>query len=80
MMPATRTGSSTWAQQCPLCGQSNGCAVAQGLPAAQCWCMSAEIDPQALERLAPAERGQRCICPACGRAQPDPGARPNRGD
>lgn len=80
MMPATRTGSSTWAQQCPLCGQSNGCAVAQGLPAAQCWCMSAEIDPQALQRLAPAERGQRCICPACGRAQADPGARPNRGD
>lgn len=80
MMPAgtrTGTGNETWAQQCPLCGQSNGCAVAQGLPAAQCWCMTADIDPQALQRLAPAERGQRCICPACGRAGP---ATPNPGD
>ncbi|WP_313335980.1 cysteine-rich CWC family protein [Comamonas sp.] len=54
--------------------------MAQGLPAAQCWCMTADIDLQALQRLAPAERGQRCICPACGSAQPDPGASPNRGD
>ncbi|WP_184708716.1 cysteine-rich CWC family protein [Comamonas odontotermitis] len=56
------------AQQCPLCGQHNQCAVAQGLPAEQCWCMAAQISPEALQRIPAAERGQRCICPACGQA------------
>jgi len=61
------TPAAPWAQTCPLCGQDNRCAVAQGLPAPQCWCMQARIDPAALEALAPQERGQRCLCAACGR-------------
>ena len=63
--------TSAWAQQCPLCGQHNQCAVAQGLPAEQCWCMTAPISPAALARIPEAERRQRCICPACGQVNSD---------
>ncbi len=59
--------TSTWAQQCPLCGSANQCAVAQGLPPEHCWCMTSTVSPEALARLPAAERGQRCICPACGK-------------
>ncbi|MEN5182151.1 cysteine-rich CWC family protein [Comamonas testosteroni] len=62
------SNTSPQAQRCPLCGQHNQCAVAQGLPAEQCWCMTAQISPDALQRVPAAERGQRCICPACGQA------------
>ncbi|MEZ5718808.1 MAG: cysteine-rich CWC family protein [Burkholderiaceae bacterium] len=54
------------ASQCPLCTQPNQCAMAQGLPAAQCWCMHSTLSTEALASLAPQERGQRCICPSCG--------------
>ena len=65
------SNTSAAAQQCPLCGQNNRCAVAQGLPAEQCWCMTASLDRSALDRIPPAERGLRCICPACGQATVD---------
>ncbi|PVY57270.1 hypothetical protein C8D04_2548 [Simplicispira sp. 125] len=63
------------AAQCPLCGQPNQCAMAQGQPADECWCMHGVITPMALASLALQERGQRCICPSCGRGlQVPPGA------
>ncbi len=58
--------TSAWAQQCPLCGQHNQCAIALGQPADQCWCMTTPISPLALQQVPAAERGQRCVCPACG--------------
>ncbi|HEY9209061.1 MAG: cysteine-rich CWC family protein [Acidovorax soli] len=51
---------------CPLCGQPNQCAMAAGQPPESCWCMTKRIAPGALDALPVAERGQRCICPACG--------------
>ncbi|MEG1101240.1 MAG: cysteine-rich CWC family protein [Comamonas sp.] len=51
---------------CPLCGQTNQCAVAAGLPAEDCWCMQTRIAPQVLERIPAAQRRQSCVCPACG--------------
>ncbi|MEG0920684.1 MAG: cysteine-rich CWC family protein [Comamonas sp.] len=65
------SNTSAAAQQCPLCGQNNRCAVAQGLPAEQCWCMTASIDRDALARIPAADRGLRCICPGCGQATDD---------
>ncbi|WP_034387413.1 cysteine-rich CWC family protein [Comamonas composti] len=59
------TGSD--ASRCPLCGQANQCAIMAGLPAQDCWCMHTPVSRAALQRLAPAQRGQRCICPACAR-------------
>ena len=70
--------TSAWAQQCPLCGQPNQCAVAQGLPAEQCWCMTTQLSPAALARIPEEERRQRCICPACG--QVNSGALPDGAD
>ncbi|SDE18479.1 Cysteine-rich CWC [Paracidovorax valerianellae] len=51
--------------RCPLCGLRNGCAIEAGAPAADCWCMAAPVSPEALARLAPAQRGIACLCPAC---------------
>ena len=51
---------------CPLCGQSNECAIAAGLPAESCWCMTQAIDPAALAALPQEARGKVCICAACG--------------
>lgn len=56
---------------CPLCGQANQCAIAAGQPAESCWCMRADISRQVLARIPEAQRGKACICPACGRGQPD---------
>ena len=55
---------------CPLCGQSNGCAVAAGLPAQQCWCMRESVSREALARLPAEARGRACICPLCAREEP----------
>ena len=55
---------------CPLCGQPNQCAIAAGRPAESCWCMSEPVSRDALERLPDEQRGQSCICPACGRDRP----------
>lgn len=51
---------------CPLCGQTNQCAVAAGLPPEHCWCMQARIAPEVLERIAPEQRRLACVCPTCG--------------
>ncbi len=54
------------AQRCPLCGQGNACALADGAPDIQaCWCFAARIDPAVLERLTPEQRDLACLCPAC---------------
>jgi hypothetical protein len=53
-------------QNCPLCGKANQCA--QAAPASRdqpCWCFSAKIGPEALERIPPEERGCSCICLEC---------------
>ncbi|RYF01427.1 MAG: hypothetical protein EOO32_04045 [Comamonadaceae bacterium] len=51
--------------RCPLCGRGNQCAIEAGAPASECWCMAAPIPPEALAALAPAQRGQACLCPGC---------------
>ena len=67
----TEAATAAWAQQCPLCHQPNQCALAQGRPPEECWCMRTPVAPAALAQIPAAERGQRCICPVCART-PDP--------
>ncbi|HRM48497.1 MAG: cysteine-rich CWC family protein [Alicycliphilus sp.] len=55
---------------CPLCGQSNQCAMVAGLPATRCWCMTQPVAPAALQQLPPERRGLACICPECARPLP----------
>jgi hypothetical protein len=52
--------------RCPLCSRPNLCAVADGRPAEECWCMHATLDPHALQNVPSSARGMVCICPGCG--------------
>lgn len=62
-------------RHCPICGESNGCAVAlaseSGLAQAECWCMQAEFSAAALSRVPEAARAAACICARCAAAAPD---------
>ncbi|ABM31013.1 cysteine-rich CWC family protein [Paracidovorax citrulli] len=59
--------------RCPLCGQSNQCAIEAGRPAASCWCMDALVSPTALAAVPDPARGMACLCPRCAAGvQPSP--------
>ena len=54
------------APQCPVCGQTNACAVAaSGRFETACWCRDVTIGAAALARVPAALRGRACICSAC---------------
>jgi len=48
--------------QCPLCQQSNLCAVNASEP---CWCVSSNIKPELLERVPTALSKKSCVCKKC---------------
>ena len=52
---------------CPLCGETNECGTAAGK--SDCWCFSAVIPSDVLERIPADLRGRACICAKC--AAPD---------
>lgn len=56
---------------CPLCGQSNQCAMeierATGVKQPPCWCTQVDFNRGALDKLPAEARGQACICSACAR-------------
>ncbi|WP_090193317.1 cysteine-rich CWC family protein [Pseudomonas pohangensis] len=64
--PQTRNPAS-----CPVCGQSNLCALAIPATATRpCWCYSANIDAHTLAQPAAAQNRNACLCPACAQAVP----------
>ncbi|WP_313303462.1 cysteine-rich CWC family protein [Diaphorobacter sp.] len=65
---ADTTPASPPPGRCPLCGQSNQCAITAGQPPDSCWCMQTPVSREALARIPSAQRGKTCICPHC--AQP----------
>ncbi|WP_425583049.1 cysteine-rich CWC family protein [Zhongshania borealis] len=58
--------SAVSAAQCPLCGQTNQCAIAAGNAASSCWCMNSTFSGAAKQQAANTQGPQRCICKACG--------------
>lgn len=65
---APKTMSSSDPLRCPLCGQSNQCGQADPTCGEQpCWCFSAEIAAEVLQRIPQAARGRNCLCPDCPR-------------
>jgi hypothetical protein len=51
---------------CPLCGGANQCAPADtGSFETDCWCRTADINPEALARIAPEAVNKACLCPRC---------------
>src|ERR1700687_2619822 len=55
-------------QKCPLCGQPNRCAMAEGHSVGACWCVSITLTADMLEAVPPEDRGVRSICATCARA------------
>ncbi|MGB5222925.1 MAG: cysteine-rich CWC family protein [Polyangiales bacterium] len=59
--------------KCPLCGDANECAIAAGRAPESCWCMTASMDPAALQSIPVEAQGKVCICARCasGASVPD---------
>ena len=55
---------------CPLCGQPNRCGAAAG--EAECWCYSAAIPNEVLERVPQAAKGVACVCRNCAANRASP--------
>jgi hypothetical protein len=57
-------------ERCPLCGERNDCGLAAGKGV--CWCFTAAIPREVLERVPAEARGVACVCTACasGRRHP----------
>ncbi len=55
--------------KCPLCGQSNQCAIAAGQDAESCWCVAVTVSTEALEAIPPEARNRVCICASCARKE-----------
>jgi Cysteine-rich CWC len=62
-MTCDATGDTS---RCPLCGEPNGCGVAQGKP--DCWCVSTPIPPDVLARVPEDRRNVACVCRTCAEA------------
>jgi hypothetical protein len=61
MTPSPRT-----AEQCPACGASNNCTLADPRTADQaCWCFTVLIDPAIIQALPDELRNKACLCPRC---------------
>ncbi len=52
--------------RCPLCGESNACAMEAGT--GDCWCRDVQFAPSLFERLPEGTRGAACICRRCALA------------
>ena len=67
------------ADRCPLCGQSNQCAMVTpredrstadaSAACASCWCRDAQIPEAVVARIPEGARGRACICAQCCNAQ-----------
>ncbi|WP_119977235.1 cysteine-rich CWC family protein [Shewanella algidipiscicola] len=64
--PTQSDGLSDATIQCPLCQQSNECAVANQRPSETCWCHSQVFVPKA--SLTVNVRRDACLCQACAAA------------
>ena len=51
--------------RCPICGEPNDCSMATSDGAVDCWCYSAEISDDVLERVPADRRGLVCVCARC---------------
>jgi hypothetical protein len=55
--------------RCPLCGQSNQCAMqvqrTTGVTQPPCWCSRTSFDPALLASVPQQLRDKACICPVC---------------
>jgi hypothetical protein len=62
-LPSVPVAQSLRPDTCPVCGGPNGCGIAAG--ASTCWCFTASIPAEALDRIPDEARDRSCICAAC---------------
>jgi hypothetical protein len=78
-LPATQPFRAVDATRCPLCGQSNRCAMevekATGAPQPPCWCTQVDFTSELLAQVPAAAREAACICEACATRTADGGVR-----
>ena len=53
---------------CPLCGESNACGNLAGAPT--CWCSTATIPREVLERVPDEAVNLACVCARCAGVKP----------
>jgi hypothetical protein len=53
---------------CPICGGNSEGAMVKDATAAECWCYTAEINDEAMQRVPEDARGKVCICARCAAA------------
>jgi len=70
-MKSASSMASPVASICPLCGQANECASAQGQSAQACWCVNVTFSAALLARVPENLRNVACICQACAAKQND---------
>jgi hypothetical protein len=51
--------------RCPLCGESNQCAMAADPEATECWCETEKFPSDLLERVPEHAVRLTCICRRC---------------
>ncbi len=51
--------------RCPLCGESNQCAMAADPEATECWCESEKFPHDLLQRVPDNAARRACICQRC---------------
>jgi predicted Fe-S protein YdhL (DUF1289 family) len=49
--------------RCPLCGRDNKCGMVAG--ASTCWCFTALVPADVIERVPAESQGVTCVCPEC---------------
>ena len=63
------TASRPDPSRCPLCGESNRCAMETeretGQPQPACWCLQADFSEALLARVPAGQRRLACICARC---------------
>ncbi|MBI1177388.1 DNA or RNA helicase of superfamily II [bacterium] len=64
-MPSESTQISGVAASCPVCGNSNECAVAGNSSIQNCWCKTVAVSSEALARIRAKYPVCSCLCPAC---------------
>jgi hypothetical protein len=69
-----QSDSPPGATACPLCGQTNQCAMeaerVTGVKQPPCWCTQATFTAELLARIPAPARGKACICAACATGAP----------
>jgi hypothetical protein len=58
-------------ERCPLCGEANECGMARDLP--NCWCFTASVRRDVLERVPPQAQGVACVCRRCATGEREAG-------